>query len=107
MAGRRLTDTVKAALEANGVEKATVLLMGIVNGYTSYITTFEEYSVSWVILNSESFIEIFYCKKLRFMRIPTRQTTSSGRPNHVVLRPDVRDAIRMSLRCSKRDVPAM
>ena len=32
-------------------------------------------------------INCFHCQ-------PTRQTTSSGRPNHVVLRPDVREAIK-------------
>ena len=45
MAGRRLTETVSAVLQDNGVTSPTVLLMGIVNGYTSYVTTIEEYSV--------------------------------------------------------------
>lgn len=45
MSGRRLTQTVAAALQDNGVDDPQVYLMGIVNGYTSYVTTIEEYSV--------------------------------------------------------------
>ena len=46
MSGRRLVDTVKDALRQNGVTDATVLVTSLSNGYSAYVTTEEEYSVS-------------------------------------------------------------
>lgn len=45
MSGRRLRDTVRAALVKNGLanENAVVVISGLSNEYTHYVTTFEEY----------------------------------------------------------------
>lgn len=46
MSGRRLRDTVKTAIQENGGEKdSTVVVAGLCNTYTDYITTPEEYQV--------------------------------------------------------------
>jgi len=48
MAGRRLRDTVKNALIANGfpsTPEPIPIIVGLANTYTSYITTYEEYEI--------------------------------------------------------------
>mmetsp|Transcript_53026 Transcript_53026/g.133332 ORF Transcript_53026/g.133332 Transcript_53026/m.133332 type:complete len:699 (-) Transcript_53026:33-2129(-) len=47
MSGRRLRDTVRAALESAGAlnEKTVVVIAGLSNEYTHYITTYEEYQI--------------------------------------------------------------
>ena len=47
MAGRRLRDTVRDVIRGSGVipvsEEIYVTIAGLANGYSSYVTTFEEY----------------------------------------------------------------
>jgi len=46
MAGRRLKDTVTSILLANGASsKLTVVIAGLANGYSQYVTTTEEYAI--------------------------------------------------------------
>ena len=47
MSGRRLVNTIERTLAENGVTNATVLVMSLSNGYSAYVTTEEEYSVSF------------------------------------------------------------
>ena len=49
MSGRRLTESIEAELTKNGINNHTVLLVGLSNGYTGYVTTFEEYGVGKMI----------------------------------------------------------
>lgn len=45
MAGRRLRNTVRSVFEAAGISDTTIIVAGLSNTYTGYITTLEEYSV--------------------------------------------------------------
>ncbi|KAL6055923.1 Neutral ceramidase [Balamuthia mandrillaris] len=45
MSGRRLRDTVKSVVEANGMQDAIPIIVGLANAYSHYITTFEEYHI--------------------------------------------------------------
>ena len=46
MSGRRLRDSVKKVLIANGFPSdVTVVIAGLSNTYSDYVTTFEEYQV--------------------------------------------------------------
>ena len=48
MSGRRLRDTVKSAInDANTLEDVTVVVAGLCNTYSDYITTPEEYQVNF------------------------------------------------------------
>lgn len=44
MAGRRMKDTIRGAVAA-GIPNAHVVLAGLSNAYSSYVTTFEEYQI--------------------------------------------------------------
>jgi len=44
MSGRRLRNTVKAVFDAAGIKDTIVVVAGLSNTYTGYITTLEEYS---------------------------------------------------------------
>ena len=46
MSGRRLKQTVQDVLSDNGITDTTVIVMSLANGYSGYVTTKEEYSVS-------------------------------------------------------------
>uniref|UniRef100_A0A1I8JPI4 Neutral ceramidase n=1 Tax=Macrostomum lignano TaxID=282301 RepID=A0A1I8JPI4_9PLAT len=46
MSGRRVREAVQKALADNGMTGAKVVLSGVSNLYSSYVTTFEEYQVS-------------------------------------------------------------
>ncbi|XP_022355866.1 neutral ceramidase [Enhydra lutris kenyoni] len=43
MSGRRLREAVQAEFATNGMENMTIVISGLCNVYTHYITTFEEY----------------------------------------------------------------
>lgn len=49
MAGRRLRDAVKTQLKSSGKKEFSgeihVVIAGLANGYSQYVTTFEEYQV--------------------------------------------------------------
>jgi len=45
MAGRRLRNTVRSVFEAAGITDTIIVVAGLSNTYTGYITTFEEYTV--------------------------------------------------------------
>lgn len=49
MAGRRLRDAVKTQLESSGDKEPGgeihVVIAGLANGYSQYVTTFKEYQV--------------------------------------------------------------
>ncbi|KAF5470478.1 hypothetical protein F2P56_010991 [Juglans regia] len=45
MAGRRLRDAVKTVLTSNGHDNVHVVIAGLTNTYSQYVTTFEEYQV--------------------------------------------------------------
>lgn len=49
MAGRRLRDAVKTQLKSSGDKEMSgeihVVIAGLANGYSQYVTTFEEYQV--------------------------------------------------------------
>lgn len=47
MSGRRMRAAVKQAIEENGGPKVDVVVAGLSNIYSSYITTPEEYNVSF------------------------------------------------------------
>ena len=49
MAGRRTRTAVMAALEQNGfnTDSAKVVITGLSNTYSHYVTTFEEYQVQY------------------------------------------------------------
>ena len=50
MAGRRLVESIESTLLSEGIEDAKVLLISLANGYSGYVTTFEEYSVCFALL---------------------------------------------------------
>ena len=46
MSGRRLRNSVKEVLLENGIKSdVTVVIAGLSNTYSDYVTTFEEYQV--------------------------------------------------------------
>lgn len=45
MSGRRMKRLLSQKLEAAGLENPTVIVAGLCNTYSDYITTFEEYQV--------------------------------------------------------------
>lgn len=51
MAGRRLKNVIKSAM---GSSDATVIIAGLSNHYTHYITTYEEYQVRIICVRQSS-----------------------------------------------------
>lgn len=61
MAGRRLHDAVKSVLTSGGNgENVHVVIAGLTNTYSQYITTFEEYQVQRYEVSSY-FLEVMNC----------------------------------------------
>lgn len=61
MAGRRLRDAVKSVLTSGGNgENGHVVIAGLTNTYSQYITTFEEYQVQRYEVSSY-FLEVMNC----------------------------------------------
>ena len=53
MSGRRLRDAVKKTLLDNGFpSNIAVVIAGLSNTYSDYVTTYEEYQVSHLILDA-------------------------------------------------------
>lgn len=56
MSGRRLRNTVRKTLLDNGfTSNVTVVIAGLSNTYSDYVTTFEEYQVLQTLLGRSSF----------------------------------------------------
>jgi neutral ceramidase len=45
MSGRRLRDTITTTLQQNGVTNPTVVIAGLANAYSHYITTYQEFGM--------------------------------------------------------------